>query len=89
LSLIQSLFECLGGGNPNTTKGAYSQLNSSTLLISFRIFLTFLEKKSESKPTHRPSQSHGNKYTGDMKDGLYDGYGILTYKNGDVYKGYW
>jgi len=75
LSLIQSLFECLGGANPNTTKGAYSQLNS--------------KKKSESKPTHRPSQSNGNKYTGDMKDGLYDGYGILTYKNGDVYKGHW
>lgn len=75
MSLIQSLFECLGGGNPNTTKGAYSQLNS--------------KKKSESKPAPKPSQSHGNKYTGDMKDGLYDGYGILTYKNGDVYKGYW
>ena len=33
--------------------------------------------------------SHGLTYTGNWKDGWYDGYGQLCYNDGRIYKGHW
>ena len=32
---------------------------------------------------------NGNKYEGELQDGLRDGLGTMTYTNGDIYEGKW
>jgi hypothetical protein len=46
-------------------------------------------QSSESDEIHVLHLPNGDVYEGELKDGLYNGQGTMTYANGDVYEGEW
>ena len=63
--------------------------NTSNTKSKYLDLLKKQKMKGGAESNKQEMSYQDGKYVGEMKDGIPHGQGSLTYKNGEVYEGYW